>query len=187
MTEFIASLNKIHHLEEATVCFLRENIRVKKVAKNEILLKKNRVSKELFWVKKGILRGYIEKNDNISTTWFAIEGDMMTSVTSFILQKPTKECIEVIEDSELYIISYANLQKLYKMSFEMNVIGRLLIEKYYINLEERAFLLQNATAKERYDAFMERYSTLLLKIPLGLVASFIGITQSSLSRIRKIR
>ena len=147
--------------------------------------KKNKISKELFWVKRGTLRGYIETDTNLVTTWFAIDNDMVTSVTSFIQQQPSKECIEALEDSEVYIISYTNLQLLYKTSLEMNVIGRLLIEQYYINLEQRAFLLQYSTAREKYEAFVERYPQLLLKIPLSVIASFLGITQSTLSRIRK--
>ena len=185
MTGFIALLNKIHPLEEHIITFLMTHMVIKNVPKNGILLKKNKISKELFWVKKGTLRGYIETETNSITTWFAIEDDVATSVSSFIAQKPSKECIETLEDSQLYCISYSNLQKLYKISLEMNFIGRILTEQYYINLEERAFLLQHATAEERYNAFVERYPQLLLKIPLGLIASYIGITQSSLSRIRK--
>ncbi len=187
MIDFIASLNKFHPLEESTITFLRENMVVKNVFKNDVLLKKNKISKELFWIKRGTLRGYIETETNPVTTWFAIEGDMVTSVTSFISQSPSNECIESLEDSQLYTISYSNLQKLYSISLEMNIIGRLLIEQYYINLEKRVFLLQYATAKERYDAFVERYPQLLLKIPLSIIASFLGITQSSLSRIRRIK
>jgi len=111
---------------------------------------------------------------------------MVSSITSFVTQKPSNECIEALEDSQLCTISYFNLQKLYSISLEMNIIGRLLTEQYYINLERRAFSLQYATAKERYDAFVERYPQLFLKIPLSVIASFIGVTQSSLSRIRKI-
>ncbi len=187
MTDFIANLNKFYPLKEDTINFLRENMVIKNVSKNDILLKKNKVSKELFWVKSGTLRGYIDTETNAVTTWFAIEGDMVTSVTSFISQEPSKECIDVLEDSRLYAISYSKLQRLYSISLEMNIIGRLLTEQYYINLENRTFLLQYATAKERYDAFIGRYPQLLLKIPLGSIASYIGITQSSLSRIRKIR
>lgn len=187
MIDFIASLNKFYPLEDDTITFLKKNIRIKNVSKNNVLLKKNKICNELFWIKKGILRGYIETEAKCSTTWFAIEGDVVTSVTSFLMQKPSNECIEVVEDSQLYAISYANLQELYSISFAMNFIGRLLTEQYYINLEERSFLLQNATAKEKYDAFVKRYPELLLKIPLSLISSYIGITQSSLSRVRRLR
>lgn len=185
MDDFIAELKKYYPLKNETISLLKESLTVKTVSKNDILLQKNKISTELYWIKKGTLRGYIETETNLVTTWFAIEQDMVTSVTSFILQQPSKECIEAIEDCELYVISYANLQKLYSTFLEMNVIGRLLTEQYYINLEQRAFLLQYATAKERYEAFIEGYPQLLLKIPLGIIASFLGITQSSLSRIRK--
>lgn len=185
MDDFIAELDKKFSLKADIIALLKESFTKKKVSKNEILLPKNKISKELYWVKSGTLRGYIETDTNLVTTWFGIENDMVTSVGSFIQQQPSKECIEALEDSLLYSISYSNLQKIYSTSLEMNVIGRLLTEKYYINLEQRAFLLQHATAKERYETFIERYPQLLLKIPLGIIASYLGITQSSLSRIRK--
>lgn len=187
MDDFVAELKKHYPLKINTVTLLKESLIVKNVSKNDTLLKKNKISKELFWVKRGTLRGYLETDRNLVTTWFAIESDMVTSVSSFILQQPSKECIEALEDSEIYSISYTNLQKLYSTFLEMNVIGRLLTEQYYINLEQRAFLLQHATAKERYEAFMQRYPQLLLKIPLSIIASYLGITQSSLSRIRSAR
>lgn len=187
MIDFIESLNKFYPLEDHAITFLKRNIVIKNVPRNNLLVKKNKICNELFWLKKGILRGYIETETKCSTTWFAIEGDVVTSVTSFTTQQPSKECIEVIEDSQLYTTSYTKLQKLYSISLAMNTIGRLLTEQYYVNLEERAFLLQNATAKEKYDAFVERYPELLLKIPLRFISSYIGITQSSLSRIRRIR
>jgi CRP-like cAMP-binding protein len=187
MDKLIDNLNLLHPLKGETISFLRKNMAIKYVSKNDILLKKDQISKELFWIKSGILRGYRETETNTMTTWFAIEGDMVTSVSSFMTQNPSNESIQALEDSQLYVISYSKLQELYTVSLEMNIIGRLLTEQYYINLEKRAFLLLNATAKERYDAFVERYPQLLLKISLGVIASFIGVTQSSLSRIRKLK
>ena len=84
MTDFIEFLNKIYPLEAHINALLNTHVEIKNVPKNYILLKKNTISKELFWVKKGTLRGFIETETNTITTWFAIEDDVATSVTSFI-------------------------------------------------------------------------------------------------------
>jgi CRP-like cAMP-binding protein len=185
MNDFIEFLNQFYPLKDPIVSEFKNYLEIRDVPKNCTLLKKNTVSKELFWVKKGTLRGYIDNEGSTITTWFAIENDVATSVTSFISQQPSTECIETLEDCQLYVISYTHLQQLYQVSLAFNFIGRILTEHNYINLEKRAFQLQNTTAEDRYKAFMKRYPQLLLKLPLSIIASYIGITQSSLSRIRK--
>ena len=118
------------------------------------------------------------------TTWFASENDAVTSMYSFITQKPSYETIEVLEDCILYEINYENVQLLLKKYPEFNLIGRLLTEKYYIKLEERTMSLQFQSATERYLKLLQQ-PQLLQKASLGMIASYLGISQETLSRIRK--
>jgi CRP/FNR family transcriptional regulator, anaerobic regulatory protein len=103
---------------------------------------------------------------------------------SFVSQKPSFENIEILEPSVLYAISYDNLQKMYLEFPEFNLIGRLFTEKYYIELEERVMSLQFLTAKERYEKLLIQQPMLLQRVTLGQIASYLGITQETLSRIR---
>lgn len=104
---------------------------------------------------------------------------------SFISQKPSFEIIEVMENSILYCIDYEQLQNLYKTYPDLNRIGRLLSEKYYIELEERVLSLQFKTAEERYRHIVENKPALLQKASLGQISSYLGISQETLSRIRR--
>ena len=90
MNDFIEFLNQFYPLKEPIVSEFKNYLEIRDVPKNCTLLKKNTVSKELFWVKKGTLRGYIDNEGSTITTWFAIENDVATSVTSFISQQPLK-------------------------------------------------------------------------------------------------
>jgi CRP-like cAMP-binding protein len=185
MEQIFRVFNQYTHLSLDTIELLNRQLTFKKIKANEVLLKQGSTCKSMFFLQKGIVRGYYEKDGKSVTNWFAVDNDIVTSLSSFIAQKPSYESIETLTDCELYHISYPALQDIYKISPEMNTIGRLLTEQYYVILEERVIALQFYTAKERYDAFMLRYPQLLQKIPLGIIASYLGVTQSSLSRIRK--
>jgi hypothetical protein len=83
------------------------------------------------------------------------------------------------------MLSYNSLQEIYSRFPEAERTGRLIIENYYIHLEERVINLQFKSAKERYERLLERYPGIILRAPMGNIASYLGITQETLSRIRK--
>lgn len=152
--------------------------------KGETLLSiKDRCS-NLFYIEKGLIRGYYFIEEKEITNWFAQEGEFATCFYSFIAQKPAFESIQVLEDSELIQISYSALQHLYKQFPETERIGRILTETYYIKLEERLLSMQFKTAKERYQHLLDNRPTLLQRASLGQIAGYLGISQETLSRIR---
>ena len=103
---------------------------------------------------------------------------------SFISKKPSAETIQALEDCEVQQLSYAALQNLYIHFPETERIGRIITESYYIKLEERMLNMQFKTAKERYDKLLRSNASLLQRASLGQIASYLGITQETLSRIR---
>ena len=103
---------------------------------------------------------------------------------AFIAQKPGYEGIELLESCVLYSISYAQLQTLYRKYPALNLAGRLLTERYYLELEERTRSLQFQTATERYALLLAQQPGLLQRASLGHIASYLGISQETLSRIR---
>lgn len=110
--------------------------------------------------------------------------EFATCFYSFIVQKPSFEFVQALEDSDLLQMSYSALQNLYVTFPETERIGRIITENYYIKLEERILNLQFKTAKERYQKLLSSKPTLLLRAPLGQIASYLGISQETLSRIR---
>ncbi|MBK8805721.1 MAG: Crp/Fnr family transcriptional regulator [Bacteroidales bacterium] len=178
-------LNKFTPISEHLKTVLSQNVTKKEFPKGHVLLQKDSVCKSLYLVEQGFLRGFYFQDGSDKTLWFASENDIATSMYSFISQKPSLEIIEVVEKSILYSIDYEQLQHLYETYPELNLIGRLLTEKYYIEMEERVSSLQFQTAEERYRNIIENKPSLLQKASLGQIASYLGITQETLSRIRK--
>jgi CRP-like cAMP-binding protein len=138
----------------------------------------------LYFIEKGFLRGYYFDEEKEITNWFAQESEFATCFYSFISNKPSFEIIQALEDCELVQLSYSSLQNLYSKFPETERIGRIITENYYIKLEERILNLQFKTAKERYQKLSATKALILQRASLGQIASYLGITQETLSRIR---
>ncbi|MBV5282828.1 MAG: Crp/Fnr family transcriptional regulator [Paludibacter sp.] len=163
---------------------LSEKLYVRKVKKGDILVSEGKVCNQLFFIRKGFLRRFHYQNGKEITSWFGFENDFATSIYSFVSQKTGYENIEAIEDSALYVINYDDLNNIYHEHPEFNYAGRLLTEKYYIDLMERTLSLQFQSAKENYHQLVATHPHLLKRASLGHIASYLGISQETLSRIR---
>ena len=154
------------------------------ISKGTIMINNNERCDTIFFIKSGLMRGYYLDDGKEVTNWFAKESEFATCFYAFITNKNSFEIIETLEDSELTQISSSSLQNLYTRFPETERIGRIITENYYIKLEERLLNLQFKTAKERYQSLILSKPFLLQRASLGHIASYIGITQETLSRIR---
>jgi len=152
--------------------------------KGKNILNKGGRCAQLYFIERGLLRGYYFDDDKEITHWFAQEGEFATGFYSFISKEPSFEFVQALEDCSLIEISYAALQNLYAKFPETERLGRLITESYYLKLEERLLSLQFKSAKERYHNLLTGNPKLLQRAPLGQIASYLGITQETLSRIR---
>lgn len=153
--------------------------------KKHLLLKEGQVAKRIYFIKEGFARAfYFTKNTKECTAWFMGEGDLMISVYSFFTQQAAVENIELLEDSIIQSMTWKQLQAIYADFKYFNYIGRIITEKYYIQSEERAILLRTLTAKERYELLLNTHPNIFQKAPLGQIASYLGISQETLSRVR---
>lgn len=143
------------------------------------------VHKDIYFVLQGSIRTYyLDKEGKDVTSWLLFEGDLGISVYSFYKQQPSFEAMETLEDSVLLHLSHSNLIRLYSEHLEFNFIGRTLTEQYYIRSEAKANNLRMLTATERYRKLMAEYPFVFQRVALRYIASYLGITQSTLSRIR---
>lgn len=154
------------------------------VTKNTILVNHKERSRNLYFIQKGLVRGFYYDEGKEITNWFAQEEEFATSFYSFITNEPSPETIETLEDCELIKISHGDLQNLYEKFPETERLGRIITENYYIKLEERILNIQFRTAKERYQNLLSKNPSLLQRASLGQIATYLGITQETLSRIR---
>lgn len=184
-TRYLKTLDKYTKLSPSSVALIKDCLVYKTATKGTLLLKEGQIARQIYWVVKGTLRGRIAPKDDFITTWLATKNMFCSAMPSFIKQKPSKESVEVLEDCELICLSHTDVHKLFDQTPEMSSIVRKMAEDAYIFSLSRNYEFQYLSAKERYDSFVAKYPSHLQNIPLGIIASYIGITQQSLSRIRK--
>src|SRR5690606_36804651 len=132
----------------------------------------------------GIARAYSHKHDTEITFWFGKEGDAVISIRSYIANLKGYENVELLEDSELYELKAENVQRLFETDVQIENFGRRFAEKELIKTEERLIFRQVRTATERYTELLKNSPDIVQRVQLGHIASYLGITQVSLSRIR---
>jgi CRP-like cAMP-binding protein len=143
-----------------------------------------KICRHLYFLQHGALRGFYNLEGKEVTHWFAFENDFVTSFHSFITQQPAIENIQLLEGSILWAISKDNLNKLLDQHHELERLLRIVYEKYYIRLEERFVNAQFKSATDRYQQLLLQTPHIIERVPLGFIASYLGISQETLSRVR---
>ena len=154
------------------------------LSKNEHLLTSGNICRHLYFLEEGAIRGYYNLDGKEITHWFGFAKDFVTSFHSFITQQPAVENIQLLEGSILWSISKNTLNDLFKQFPEIDRLVRIAYEKYYIRLEERFVNAQFKTATELYENLLTQTPHIIERVPLGYIASYLGISQETLSRIR---
>ncbi|WP_027412875.1 Crp/Fnr family transcriptional regulator [Aquimarina muelleri] len=156
--------------------------------KGDIIVKQGQICKYLKFVISGIYRVYQLKNGKEITSYFNYESrnPLVASFVSLLKGQPSNEIIECIVPGKLISIPYSDWKNLYSISSSFNTFGRLIAEFNYVLAIERIESLQYQSASERYDIFIKCYPNLLNLIPHHYIASYLGVTPESLSRIRKV-
>lgn len=166
---------------------LLTTLRREELPAKHLLLQPGQVAQRIYFVEQGLLRGYSLHARQETSSWFMAEGDFVISVVSFFTQQPSTEYLELLEPAVLYSISHAQLQGLYQQFPEFNLVGRVLTERYYVLSEQRAYQLRTLSAAERYAQLVQEFPKLTQRIPLKLLASYLGIAPETLSRLRAKR
>jgi CRP-like cAMP-binding protein len=177
-------INKIYPLNDEIMEFMSSRTTFKKVSKGKFLLKPGEYCKDYYYIHKGILRSYIKYGEKEITIWINPEGEITTSIRSIAGSRVSDEYIQVIENAEMVIIPFDAMRELYDTFPEMNRVGRMLLEECYAASEERVFIARLPNAQARYQHFINSRPELLNRIPLKYVASYLGITLETLSRLR---
>ncbi len=177
-------IDRIAELPEKSKTALKKCIAEVSYPRSYILLKAGRIEPTIYFIKKGIVRAYADQGDNEVTFWFGKEGAPVISMKSYVENQKGYENIELLEDCELYELKASNLQTLFEKDVHIANWGRRFAEKELVKTEERLISRQFRTASERYRELLKDSPDLLQRVQLGHIASYLGITQVSLSRIR---
>lgn len=177
-------IQKFSEISEEAIFAFRNVVKIAHYKKGDILLKAGNICNDLFFVENGSLRSFYNKGNKDITISFTFSNDFTTSFYSFVSRNPSYETIETLEDSTVYLINYNDLQKLFSVHPAIEKIYRIVLEHYYIKMEEKMIFDKFKTAKERYNNLMENRPEIIQKASVGDVASYLSISIETLSRIR---
>lgn len=165
---------------------LVEKFKPGKIARNGYLLKEGTVCNESHFIEKGIMRSYTyDLEGNEVTTAFYSKNTLTSDLLSFFKRTPSKEYIQAITDCETWYITYGDMQENFHTMPEYREFGRLNIINHYSILKQRMLSMLQETAEQRYADLVNSNPELLQNVPLKHIASYLGIIDTSLSRIRK--
>ncbi|WP_428229655.1 Crp/Fnr family transcriptional regulator [Flavobacterium sp.] len=177
-------LDQIYPLPETSKWKLQSCVTEVKYPKGHILLRADKIETTIYFIRKGIARAYSNRDGNEVTFWFGKEGDTVLSMKSYVVNQKGYEDIELLEDCELFELKSEKLQQLFQEDIHIANWGRKFAEKELVKTEERLISRQFRTATERYTELLTDYPHLIQRVQLGHIASYLGISQVSLSRIR---
>ena len=177
-------INSICPLPDRTMLMLTGIVSEITYPKGYVLLKADKVEPNIYFLKRGIVRAYADGRDHEITFWFGKEGDPVISMKSYVLDGRGYEYIELLEQCDLYAINIRQLKELFQEDIHVANWGRKLAEGELLKTEERLISRQFKTASERYKELISHHPHLLQRVQLSYIASYLGITQASLSRIR---
>lgn len=153
--------------------------------KKTIVFDTKQYEPKFYFIAKGSARVYIiDDNGNEISYILFLEKDYLLSFDGYLHQKPSYEYIELLEDSVLYQLDTEALKHLYQTDIELANFGRIIAEQFAYTTEQRFIDRLSLSATARYKKLIENHPEILQRIPLKYIASYLGITQVSLSRIR---
>lgn len=184
MEQLLQYLNSIHPLSPSLIEYLTINLKTKNLQKKDFLLKKGHISKDICFIHSGLLRCFYLIDEKEVCSWFMKEGDVIISVESFFNQTESYEAIQALDDCILHYITYDELQFIFRNFPEFNFVGRVVTERYYTLSEQRLYSMRLQKAPDRYAYLMQYHSELILRVPSKFLASYLGITEVTLSNIK---
>lgn len=177
-------LDRFYPLPAASKAALKAHITEVSHPKGTIIIRADRVEKYLYFIRSGMVRAFSDSHNGDVTFWFGREGDVVLSMKSYVAGEPGYEHVETLEACALYQMKSESLEALFATDVHIANWGRKLIGQELIRTEERLISMQFKTAQQRYLDLLQNTPDLLQRVQLSHIASYLGITQVSLSRIR---
>ncbi len=177
----------IYELPSACKEELYSNAILKQVAKKEIIVHQDQISNKMYFVSQGAMRAYYLKEGKDITDWFAFENEFICAIQSYFNEIPSPHFIEAIEPSILLEISKESIAYLSEKYRAFERLGTISTTQTMLHLQERIVSLQFETAHQKYINLLQKRPNIELRVPLIHIASYLGISLETLSRIRAKR
>ncbi len=180
----LQKIRAIFPLSTEELVFFQRALQPVHFKKGNHLFHEGTIGRHFYFIERGLARAYCQGDPQEVTFWFGEEGDVVFSYRSYIFGQPGYESIELLEDSFLYRIPYQTLHQLYGVSVSFSNWGRKLAEEELIRTEQRLLERQMGSAQARYEQLIKKQPSILKRVQLQYIASYLGVTGVTLSRIR---
>lgn len=179
-------LQDIKAMSDESADLIASYFQKEEFSKGELIIQEGKTSRKSYFLESGIIRCYIiDLSGNQVTTRFYSAPDFFNDYRSYFEQKPSDENYELITDCVVYSIAFENMQHCFHNIPEFREWGRMLLTLNYAYVNKRMLAFHKETAEERYLNLWKAHPEIIENVPLHMIASFLGITKYSLSRIRK--
>jgi CRP-like cAMP-binding protein len=183
LLQFLQATNLITPQKAAAIA---DGFAPRTIDKNEFFLREGQVSKEYLFLDSGYMRAFaVDTEGHEVTTGFYTGNSVVFEVSSFFNQTPSQEAIQALTACEGWFITYRQLNDLFHSLPEFRLFGRDVLVKGFTALKTRMLSMITETAEERYIALLKTKPEIFQQAPLKNIASYLGVTDTSLSRIRK--
>lgn len=186
MRLILENISRHIDLTEEEADYFISLLKQKTIRKRQFLLQSGEISRHETFVVKGLLRAYtIDKSGYEHVAMFASEGWWISDLYSFLTQSPGSQNIDALEDTEVLQIEKDDLERLYLEIPKFDRFFRILLQNAFVANQQRILASISLTAEEQYLAFVRKYPSLEQRVPQHQVASYLGITPETISRIRR--
>ncbi len=184
ISTYIQSTFQLPPAEEAQISVFFKPLTLKR---NDFLLKENQFAQYLGFVQSGLMREFFYHDGREITKWISGPGYFIVDLASFLFEKPARVNLQALTDCELFAISKTDYARIAQAIPKWPEIEKIFIARCFTVLEERVMTHLSLSAEERYDAFFQYNPELFNLVPLQFLASMLGMTPETFSRIRKKR
>jgi len=155
------------------------------IKKGDYFLKTGSQSNNMSFIQSGLMRVFSLTEDKEITQWISTKGYFVVDLSSFVFESPARWSIQALVDTDIYTISRIDYNKIGTLIPKWNQLEKLFIVRCFTMLEDRVFSHLSMSAEERYNLFFENNKELFNQVPLQFIASMLGMTPETFSRIRK--
>lgn len=184
MTPFLQAVGAFTPLSPPAAEALAGIARRGEYPKGHQLLAPGGVAERVYWIERGLTRTFYYLDGRDVTDWLSVEGEFAGSMVSFLTHLPDRRGVETLEPSVLWAVPARGLEALYAEFHEVERLGRLLVSHGLVLMQQRFDELHFATAAERYQSLLRTRPGLVQRVPVGVLASYLGVAAETLSRIR---
>ena len=186
MEELLTYINTISPIKEATFNELKKCFKPLQLNKNDFFVRESEYAQQIGFLKKGVVRAFfLNQEGKEYNKQFFVDSSIIGAYTSLLTKQPNKIAQQALTDCEILVANYREMEKLYYKFHDLERLGRKIAEFYFLEKEQKEIEMALLDADKRYLIMRERFPTIETMVPQYYIASYLGISATQLSRIRK--